>query len=239
MAVSDVGQQERVPAAFFLADVEDVVVELRELPGGVAGLLGQQVRGQQELVPGGVVLAVEEIEQRPFQRGALAGVDPVAVAAELGAAGVVDEPEPGAELHVVEGLVPEVGLAAPGADDLVGLLAAGRGTLVGQVGQLHQQVVQVLLGRRQAGRHLRDLVAERGGLALRLRGIGPRRLQPADLLRLAVPLGPNGVDLGGEPPPEGVGRQDRREVDIVHAPEQGRPHEFGIRPDQLDIQHYP
>jgi hypothetical protein len=182
------GEQEGVPAAFLLADVEDVVVELGELPGGIAGLLGEQVRGQQELIPGGVVLAIEEIQQRPLQRRALPGVDPVPVAAELGAPCVVDESETSAELHVVEWLVPEVGLGTPGADDLVGFLSAGRGTLVRQVGQLHEQLVEGLLGRCQAGRHLRDLVAEGGGLLLRVRGIGPRRLQPADLLRLPVPL---------------------------------------------------
>jgi hypothetical protein len=89
------------------------------------------VRGQQELVSGGVVLAVEEVEQRPLQRGALPGVDPVAVTAELDAPRVVDEPEPGAELYVVEWLIPEVGLCPPGADDLVGFLPSCGGPLVG------------------------------------------------------------------------------------------------------------
>jgi hypothetical protein len=79
------------------------------------------VRRKQELVPGGIVLAVEEVDQRPLQGRALPCVEPVAGPAELGAAGVVDQAKASAQLDVIKRLFAGRA-AAPGVDDLVGFL---------------------------------------------------------------------------------------------------------------------
>lgn len=140
---------------------------------------------------------------------------------------------------MVQRLAAEVGLAVPCTDDLVGLFPADQRAVIRQVGQFHEQVVQRRLGVGERGLHFADLAAERGGLLLRVGGVRTGRLELADFPGLPVPLGTLGVDLGGELAPQRVRLQDRSQVNVVGALEQGRPHVFRVRPDQLDIKHRP
>ena len=183
------------------------------------------------------MLAVEEVDQRPLQGRALPRVEPVTGPAELGAAGVVDQAQASAQLDVIKRLLAEVGLTAPGADDLVSFLPANGRTVVGEVGQFHEQVVQCPVGLGESGLHGGHLVTQGGSLLLGLGGIRTGRLQLADFLSLPVPLSTGGIDLGGELAPQCVRFQDRVQVNVVGALEQGRPHVLRVRPDQLHIKH--
>jgi hypothetical protein len=168
-----------------------------------------------------------------------AGVDPEAAAAELGPPLVVDQPEPRAQLHVVEGLVREVRLAAPGVHDLVGFLAADRRTVIGQVRQFAQQAVQHAVRLGPAGLQCGDLIAQLGGRLLRGDCVLARCPELADLLRLPVALGAGRFDIAHEPAAERVGFQYGRKVHVVHALEQGGPDELRVRPDQFNVKHRP
>jgi hypothetical protein len=128
------------------------------------------------------VLAAEEVEERPFHLRALAGVEPEAVAAELRAALVVDEPEARRERDVILRLG-ERGLLAPRAHDAIVLLPARGHAVVGKVRERGHPIVEIRVEPAELDLHRGDLVAQRRGLGL------DRRRVAAGPLRFADPLG--------------------------------------------------
>ena len=192
-----------------LLEAEDVLLELRELPGGEPALVGQQVRREDELEAVLEVLLDEVVEERPLEPRAHAAVEPEAVAAHADAAVVVDEPERRAELDVVLRLEAlEDGLLAPDGDDLVGLLAAGDDAGRGEVREREQDRALLLvdLGRLLVERG--DAVAEGAHLGLDGGRVLAGLLRGADLLRRCVALVLERLDGGGLLAADGVEGED-------------------------------
>ena len=160
-------------------DLIDLIGKLGELAGGLAALVLQHVGGQDELIAIGQVAVDEVVQQRPLQAGAHAGVHPEAGPGQLHAAGVVDEAQVGAEVHMVLRLEVELVGLTEVAQRLVVLLAAGLEVVVGQVGQgEHQGAVlaldaaQLLVVGGDLGLQLAHALEDGGGILAGLLQLG-------------------------------------------------------------------
>ena len=217
----------------------DLIGELGELASGQAALVLQHVRGQDQLVAVGQVGVNEVVEQRPLQTGTHASVDPEARAGQLGAAVVVDEPQVGAEIHVVLGLKVEHSGLAPVAERLVVFLAAGKQVGVGEVGKTQHdvglldlnglQLLVDLLGLVGHGLHL----GEEGGNVLAL-----LLVLRNELVHLVL-LGLYGLGLGDESASLTVQSQNGLNVltGVLALDLEARDDLLWVFSDILDIQH--
>ena len=89
------------------------------------------------------------IEQRPFQLGANAFVDPEAVSGELGAPLVVDQSQIGTQLHMILGRkIKMVGFSVVAQRHIV-FLASRQKIPVGKIGQRQHQRIVFLFNRFQ------------------------------------------------------------------------------------------
>jgi len=220
-----------------LLQPEHVLFKFRELPGGQAAFVGQDVGRQHEGVAVLEVLADEVVEQRPFQPRAQVRIQPVAVAAHLDAALVVDEAQLRAQLHVVLRLEGPGRLFAVGLDHLIGFFAAGDDALRGEVGQLQQErldfrfeVALFLVQLLDAVGHFLELFHQRGGVLAPL-------LHRGDFLAQAVALGLDRLVFGDQRAALLVLLNQLVEVGLAAPLGEPGLDEFRVRPDQVDVQH--
>ena len=157
-------------------------------------------------------LVHRQVDQRELELRADAGEEVEAAARHLRAALEVDGAEHPAELDVVARLEVELPRRADRLEHDEVVLAPGRRLVGGQVGDRHDRVVPLLLGRDLGGLRVLDLGGQRLGLreqGLLLLALGLRD-QLAELLLLG-PLGLEGADggaaggVGGEGPVHDVG----------------------------------
>ena len=132
-------QHEFFIAAGRVFDPVDLIHKFGELAGHVTTVVSQHVRGQDELISVGDVLLNKEIEDRPFQAGTPAPVNPAAASRQLGTPLIIDQAQALAKLDVIFRREIEPWLFPEGPEHPVLLLAARGKVLVGQIRQREQE----------------------------------------------------------------------------------------------------
>ena len=141
-----------------VADLEQVFLELRELPGADQRLrVGEERRLHLDVAVLAGVQLQHEVDERARQSGAGAHQDREPRTGQLGAAFEVDDAEGGSQIPVRLGLELEDGwVGVPPHLDIVRLTCTHRHALVRQVGQRHQDGATRLFDRLQPAFPRRD-----------------------------------------------------------------------------------
>ena len=214
-----------------------LIHELRELPRHVSAVVSQHMRGQDKFVPVGNVFLDEEIEDRPFQTGAPAPVNPAA--GQLGAPFIVDQSQAFTELHMVFRLKIENRLFSERMQDAVFLFSSGSKIVVRQIRQGEKQGLLLVLEFRQRripyfdfGRKLFHPGHQGGGIAALLFDLG-------DFFGIGVLLGFHSLHFACELAAAHVDIQDFIHHGVeVHVPfAYPGLDQIGISAYQFDVQH--
>ncbi len=171
---------------------EQVLLELRQLPGAGHGAAVHQVRHRvlDVAVPAGVQVQ-QERDDRPLQRGTGAAQHAEPRTRQLGGPAEVHDPHDLAEVDVVlRGEVERPRLADPAQLGGVLVREAVRRLVRGQVRDRQQQVRQLLLDGHHFGLVLLDLLLQRAGALLQLRDVAALLGRPLHLLRDLLGAGP-------------------------------------------------
>src|SRR5687768_52156 len=219
----------------------EVILELGELPGaGECGARNQEGRRDLQIPVLGGVEVEHEARQCAHQSRPGAPEDRKSRTGDLAAPGQVENAERFSQLPMGAGCEVEGRRLAPALHHPVLLGGSGGDLWVGEVGQPHQEVAELLFQLAGFGVERPGPIGRGLELSQQIVGGFPGALLPGDFLGLGISLGAERFALGHHPAPPAV------EVEhLIHALAEGRvhpaqqraPRAVGILPQHPHVNH--